>query len=350
MCRSIPARTMTPFYAEFVDWLERMREDWDRRAREDAERFIYTRDQATDVADFDASGEANYKQLVRPYLPILLNGASPSDCTVVEIGCGAGRMTQWFARDFGRVEALDVSAEMIVLARKRLAGFPNVSLHIGSGADLAPVAEGSADLVFSYIVFQHIPSREVIENYVREAARVLKPGGAFKFQLNGDRSPQAQARQRDTWYGETFSPDEALAMLRGAGFSLLASEGAGTQYYVLTARKGPPCEQRTYVLAGEPWAEGHLLEGFGPPVGGSWRPLYARARVRLEPTGSRLYLGLYFWPESCVHRLTLAGHVFEVSSPGDHFLECPAGSEAENEITLEPEPARPPAFRVIGRY
>ena len=338
------------FYSEFVDWLERMREDWDRRARQDAERFIYTRDRPADVADFDASGEANYKQLVRPYLPILLRGAPPSACTVVEIGCGAGRMTQWFARGFGRVEALDVSPEMIALARRRLAGFPNVRLHVSSGADLAPLADRSADLVFSYIVFQHIPSREVIENYVREAARVLKPGGAFKFQLNGDRSPQSRTRQRDTWNGETFSPDEALAMLHGAGFSLLASEGEGTQYYVLTAREGALPQDRSYVLAGEPWAEAHLLEGFGPPVDGSWRPMYGRARVRLEGAGSRLYLGLYFWPESCAHQLTLAGRVFEVRSPGDHYFECAASGDSEIEIRIEPPPARPPAFRVIGLY
>jgi SAM-dependent methyltransferase len=332
-----------------MDWTRRMREEWDRRARDDAERFIYTRDSAADVADFARSGEANYNQLVRPFLPILLNGRPARSSRVVEIGCGVGRMTQWFARDFGFVEALDVSPAMIEGVRRRLGHPPNVAFHVGNGSDLAPVSGGSADLVFSYIVFQHIPSREVIENYVGEAARVLKDGGAFKFQLNGDQSADYLAHERDTWLGETFSEAQAAAMLARRGFSLAAMEGAGTQYFLITARKGEPPRERPYVLPAEPWAAPLLVEGFGPAVDTSWRPMDARARVRLDGRGTRLYIGLYFWPESCRHRLTLAGHSFEVAAPGDHYFECPAVA-GEIEITLSPPPARPPAFRVLGLY
>ena len=71
--------------------------------------------------------------------------------------------------------------------------------------------------------------------------------------------------------------------------------------------------------------------------------------MRLEGAGRRLYLGLYFWPESCRHRLTVAGHALEVSASGDHYFECPAQA-GEIEIALDPPPARPPAFRVIGLY
>ena len=52
----------------------RMRRDWDARAAADARRYIYTRDAESDVAGFDESGRANYDQLVRPYLPVLLEG------------------------------------------------------------------------------------------------------------------------------------------------------------------------------------------------------------------------------------------------------------------------------------
>jgi len=337
------------FYPEHVDWNRRMREEWDRRAREDAQRYIYTGDQPGDVQGFEASGEANYKQLVRPFLPILLNGRPAAGCKVVEIGCGTGRMTEWFAREFGQVEAVDISPEMIGIARRRLEAFKNILFHEGSGSDLEPVPAASAEFVFSYIVFQHIPSKEAIAGYVREAARVLRDGGAFKFQVNGDQSPGYRAHERDTWLGETFSEREMAEMLDAAGFSILTSEGAGTQFYVVTARKGPLPESRPYVLAGEPWAEECLLEGFGPPVNGSWRPMEGRARLRLRGCGARLYLGVYFWPGSCRHRLSLAGHSFRVERPGDHYFECPARGR-EIEIHLDPPPARPPAFRVIGLY
>jgi SAM-dependent methyltransferase len=320
-----------------------MRDDWDRRAREDAEAFIYT-----GAGNFVSSGEANYNQLLRPYLPILLRGRSARDCRVVEIGCGIGRMTEWLAAEFGRVDALDISPAMIETARKRLSRFSNIAFHVGQGSDLAPIADASADLVFSYIVFQHIPSRAAIDGYVADAARVLKSGGAFKFQLNGDQSPEYLAHRRDTWLGEAFSAADVGGMLAAAGLTPVASEGAGTQYYVITAVKGEP-PPRSYVLPGEPWAIPFLLDGFGPAVDSSWRPMAGRAKVRLEGQGERLYLGLYFWPESCHHQITVAGNRFQVSSAGDHYFECPGG-EGEIEIALDPLPEKHPAFRVIGVY
>jgi SAM-dependent methyltransferase len=331
-----------------MNWNQRMREDWDRRARQDAEKFIYTRDSASDAADFAHSGRANYNQLVRPYLPLLLRGQPARDCRVVEIGCGIGRITQWLAADFGEVAALDVSPVMIQTARERLAHLPNIRFHVGTGSDLAPVPDASADLVFSYIVFQHIPSREAIEAYIVDAARVLKSGGACKFQVNGDQSPAYLAHQRDTWLGEVFSEGDIAGMLDRAGLTSISSEGAGTQYYVITAIKGEP-PARSYVLPGEPWAEQFLLQGFGPAVDDSWRPMAGEAKVRVEGPGSRLYLGLYFWPESCHHQLSLAGHTFTIETAGDHYLECP-GTPGEIEIRLDPVPTKHPAFRIVGLY
>jgi SAM-dependent methyltransferase len=325
-----------------------MREDWDRRAQQDAESFIYTRDQQHDAEDFARSGEANYNQLVRPYLPILLPNRTSHDAHVVEIGCGIGRMTEWFARAFAHVDAIDVSPVMIDRARRRLAQFRNIAFHTGNGSDLVAIADASADFVFSYIVFQHIPSREAIERYVREAGRVLKSGGAFKFQLNGDQNPAALTHPRDTWLGEVFSQVEAEAMLADAGFSLLSQEGAGTQYYVLTAVRGDAPEERPYVLPGEPWADSLLLEGFGPAVDASWRPIAGRARVHVPGRGTRIYAGIYFWPESCHHTLTIDGNPFGVTTPGDHYFECPS-TAAEVLLTLDPQPSKRPAFRIIGR-
>ena len=323
-----------------------MREDWDRRARDDAEAFIYTRDHAADDNDFARSGKANYDQLVRPYLPILLRGRPPHECRAVEIGCGVGRMTASFAREFGHVDAIDVSPLMIQRARQRLGHLSNIAFHEGRGSDLSTLPATSADLVFTYIVFQHIPSREAVRSYLVDAARVMKDGAAIKFQVNGDQSPSYLAHERDTWLGETFSESDIAGILAHAGLTPIASEGAGTQYYTITAFKGVP-PARSYILPGETWAETLLLEGFGPAVDASWRPMREMARVRLAGTGTRIYAGLYFWPESCRHQLTIAGYRFDVTTPGDHYFQC-AGSAGEIELTLEPAPVKPPAFRVIG--
>jgi SAM-dependent methyltransferase len=80
---------------------------------------------------------------------------------------------------------VDVSGEMIAHARAALAGVPNVFLYRNNGMDLSVVPDLPFDFAFSVIVFQHIPSRSVIENYFREIARLLRPGGLFKVQVQG---------------------------------------------------------------------------------------------------------------------------------------------------------------------
>lgn len=330
----------------------RMREDWDQRAIEDARRYVYTRDAQTDVAGFDESGLANYDQLIRPYLPLLLDGAPAGACRVLEIGCGAGRMTRWLSAHFGAVDALDISVEMLKRAAAALEGFSNITFVEGTGMDLSGCPDGAFDLVFSYIVFQHIPSAGVVENYVREAARVLKPGACFKFQVNGDRSPGYLAHARDTWQGETFSREQVGAMLRAAGLEWVASEGENTQYYMLTARQGSPAAQ--------------AVEGLGHPVDHGWRPMDSRVCVRLRvPEGRRrrFYLAAYWWPQEafipCSIAVALGGRALgeaAVERAGDAYIEfvvpdsLDAGQEVEAAVVLEPAPRKPPALRALGLY
>jgi len=330
---------------------ERMKREWNERAVQDAEHFVYTRDPGTDALDFDASGRANYDQLVRSYLPVLLRGAAPRDCRDLEIGCGVGRMTRWFAETFGEVHGIDVAPEMISQAEVRLAAYQNVELHAGSGFDLRSLPDAYFDLVFSYIVFQHVPSAAVIRNYVREAARVLKPLGAFKFQVNGDQSAAYRSHVRDTWQGETFSRDEVHEMLEAAGFSVAAVEDPGTQYFVVTAFKGPGPDRRAYYLPGE-------------PEDGGWRPVAPQSTIRLLSSGgevARLYVAIYFWPADS-HREHLVTMMIDgtpldaqmARGPGDHFLEwtLPPHAAGFLEITMDIAPpcARSewPALRIMG--
>ena len=336
-----------------------MRRDWNERAASDPEYYIYTRD-SQNLLDFEQSGRANFDQLVLPFLPVLLNGRPAARCRVVEIGCGVGRMTRPFAEHFQHVYAFDISETMVEGARKRLRDCPNVTLHVGSGCDLDPMADVSVDLVFSYIVFQHIPSHAVIENYVREAARVLRPGGAFKFQVNGAGGEGAP----DTWVGASFTSADVDEMLRNAGLHRVAAEGNGSQYFVVTAMKGAGVlEDIHYILPGEAAAADQLLEGWGAARDGSWRPINPVCRVRLAPqAATRFFAGIYFWPED-------SGQVFEVRvvlgsqqillksviANGDCYLESNVGIEpAETDdtvtLTINPSPRRAPAARVLGFY
>jgi len=96
--------------------------------------------------------------------------------SVLDIGCGLGRLSRPLAKHFGEVHGVDISQTMIAEARKLNADVPNLHFHHGSGNDLKGFEDRSFDAVFSYIVFQHLPD-EIVLNYLSEIARVLRPGG-----------------------------------------------------------------------------------------------------------------------------------------------------------------------------
>ncbi len=106
------------------------------------------------------------------------------------------------SRHFGEIHGVDVSDEMIRLARERLSDIPHAHVHATNGASLAQFADESFDFVYSYAVFQHIPSRDVVLEYMREIRRVLKPGGIFHGQFNG----LAIRGDTNTWSGVASPP------------------------------------------------------------------------------------------------------------------------------------------------
>ena len=214
--------------------LENMRRDWDARARENARFYVATgRTDWTDE-EFFASGEMAVAEEILTDMTNICQGKEPSAMRVLEIGCGAGRITRALANMFGEVHAVDISAEMVTQARKALAGRPHAHVYQNNGCDLSVVPPLQFDFAFSAIVFQHIPSREIIENYVREVHRLLRPGGLFKFQVQGYSALETEPdTQLDSWLGVPFSDEEAVAMGEGCGFEPRHRKGAGEQYFWL---------------------------------------------------------------------------------------------------------------------
>ena len=137
---------------------------------------------------------------------------------------------------FREIHGVDVSDEMIRLATERLRQTPNAHAHHSSGSDLAMFPDEKFDFVYSYAVFQHIPSREVVFSYLREARRVLKTGGILRCQMNG---LPPHAKQYDTWSGVRITEDEITKFARDEDMQLLVVEQIWTQYMWITCRKRP---------------------------------------------------------------------------------------------------------------
>ncbi len=213
------------------DQLERMRRDWDARARENARHYVDT--SRTDWSDeeFFASGEQGVAEEILTDMGNICQGKDPLEMRIIEIGCGAGRLTRALSKVFGEVHAVDISSEMVAQASKALADRPNAHIYQNNGCDLTVLPPLEYDFAYSAIVFQHIPSREIIENYVREVHRLLRPGGLFKFWVQGDM--RTQSSPDESWLGVPFSDADATAMAYRCGFEPRYRHGAGNQYFIL---------------------------------------------------------------------------------------------------------------------
>ncbi|HTA47304.1 MAG TPA: class I SAM-dependent methyltransferase [Bryobacteraceae bacterium] len=219
-----------------VNIAERMRDEWNQRAKIDAHFYVAFGRQNQSEEDFLASA-AEFLPPFEAELP-RLPSALPSERRALEIGCGPARLMIAMSRHFGEIHGVDVSDEMVALARRNIRNVRNAQVHLTSGTDLGMFADSWFDFVYSYIVFQHIPSREIVLNYLREAHRVLKPGGVLCCQLRGVAPPSsAMLSDSDTWTGCWFSADDVVEFSRRESFPLLALTGLNTQYMLTTFRK-----------------------------------------------------------------------------------------------------------------
>jgi ubiquinone/menaquinone biosynthesis C-methylase UbiE len=174
-----------------------MRQEWDERARKDAFFYIASWRRNWNVSDFLKSGEDDYQRFVAPVLNRY--GFSPMGKRMLELGCGAGRMTHVFATHFSHVTALDVSTQMLDRARQILPSVANITWAQANGADLGSIATESMDFAFSYLVLQHLPDEKLVCAYIHEMLRTLTPTGVCLFQFNASYAPNMNWKGRLGW-------------------------------------------------------------------------------------------------------------------------------------------------------
>src|SRR6478736_2893014 len=99
--------------------LERMRTDWNERAAEDAYYYVAFGRREQDDEEFFATAADVVRSLTAELKRLRSRDAA------LEIGCGPGRLMRPMSRFFGEVHGVDVSDEMIRLARERLRDVTN---------------------------------------------------------------------------------------------------------------------------------------------------------------------------------------------------------------------------------
>jgi SAM-dependent methyltransferase len=184
---------------------------------------------------------------------------APNRASVLEIGCGVGRFLKPLACRFRLACGVDISENMLTSAMDYCSCLPNIVLRQTDGSRLDFIADASFDYVVSAGVFQHITDFSAIASLCREALRVLKPGGVFLFQFEGNRTAdhgRDQVGARIT----AARLDEAFSGLEFRIRELSMDPTDAVRNVVAVVQKTPaetaPDSFKTHPMIERPWMEG----------------------------------------------------------------------------------------------
>jgi len=191
---------------------------WEKLARENS-RYYINSDYGHGITEeeFKKSGARDYAKYILAD-DLIVDNFKLKECTLLEIGCGTGRMTEFMADDFCLVIGTDISGEMIAQAQERLEGLVNVELLETRGDSLS-LPDDFVDLAFSYLVFQHMKDRATVEKNFREIYRVLRPEGMFKVLIRSDK-----VDVNKWWGGVEYTEQTMGKLIKEVGFKLLKTE------------------------------------------------------------------------------------------------------------------------------
>lgn len=207
----------------FVQGLVSRVEPGDPVAARDAERLANVkRRRAGRAAEYFSANAASWDRIRSLHVPdaaveaamLELVGPRPFQA-MADLGTGTGRMLELFAPLYRRGVGVDLSREMLAVARARLEAadlLRRVQVRQGDLAQL-PLPDAGFDVALMHHVLHHV---ETPEEALAEAARVLVPGGLL---IVVDFLPHAvEALRRDhahRWPG--FAPGQMAGWLKRAG-------------------------------------------------------------------------------------------------------------------------------------
>jgi len=186
--------------------------------------------------------------------------------TVLDLGSGGGIDVLLSARRVGpsgKAYGLDMTDEMLALAREnqRQAGVENVEFLKGEIENI-PLPENSVDVIISNCVINLSSDKDRV---LREAFRVLKPGGRFAVSdvvVRGE-VPEEIRRSVLLWVGcvaGALSDSDYVAKLKQAGFEAIEIEP--TRVYTIEDARAFLTGQGVNVDAIAPFVDGKFMSAF----------------------------------------------------------------------------------------
>ena len=238
-------RELTQLKQSSNNYEEWMRADWNLRAKYDPFYFVRSiKNQSK--GDFWQSGYFDRDSILEKDSVQKILGKNFENTSALEIGCGVGRILIPMSEKFHKVVGVDISNEMIKIGKQKTKKQPNCEFLVSNGKDLIDLPSSFFNFCYSFIVFQHIPDKEIVKNYIKDVHRVLKPNSCFCFQVKGmceidpikfrllDKINDKKSDSHDTWFGVQFSSKEMHEIADEFRFKVIEESGENTEYYWLT--------------------------------------------------------------------------------------------------------------------
>lgn len=207
--------------------LSDVRKTWNNLAKKNAMYFVNIGTpggKKVNELELRQTGKEDYERdilnddLIKRHIP------NTKSASVLDIGTGIARTTEHVASDFGKVFGIDISEEMIKIARDRIQGVPNIILSVNDGQTL-PFPDNSFDLIYSQAVFRFLPNVDSAASYLKEIKRTLKSGGIAKVQFRTGGSP----RKWEWVYGVSFKPEEISELALSANLRTIRQQVDGVR-------------------------------------------------------------------------------------------------------------------------
>jgi ubiquinone/menaquinone biosynthesis C-methylase UbiE len=115
--------------------------------------------------------------------------------STLELSCGHGRHAERVAQMTDRLTLMDVHDTNLDFCRNRLRAYPFVRYLKGDGYSFEPVEQQSITAIYCYDSMVHF-SPDIVENYLKDTARILQPGGMGLFHHSNYPAPM------DRHYGQ----------------------------------------------------------------------------------------------------------------------------------------------------
>lgn len=197
-----------------TDQIDDVREAWESLAQRDPLWAILSSPEKKggewNRTEFFQTGVAQIDQLMQTlqYHEICVDTES-----VLDFGCGVGRLSQALLRHFDSVFGVDVAPTMIRLAQELNKDPARCFYFLNQQEDLKLFRDRQFCFIYSIIVLQHLPPG-LAYKYLAEFVRLLRPNGLLVFQLPS-RFVQGEVLLNDAYLAEVICRDTPPVLSAG---------------------------------------------------------------------------------------------------------------------------------------